>query len=67
MNHEKTFKELLAQYEEQTAELESAFEQLRAMPADLHVELPKDFCSQLDEACAPQATHGTVNLLALRA
>jgi hypothetical protein len=63
---EKTFKELLEQFENQNAELEAAFDQLRAMPADMQFALSGDVLGQLEDACAPR-TCGTVNLLALRA
>jgi hypothetical protein len=62
----KSFKELLEQFEKQNAELESAFDQLRGMPTDIQFALPSEVLGQLEDACAVR-TCGTVNLLALRA
>lgn len=62
----KTFKELLEQFETQNAELETAFAQLREIPADTQFALPGEVLGQLEDACAVR-TYGTVNLLAVRA
>lgn len=62
----KTFKELLEEYEAQNVELEAAFDQLRAMPADIQFALPSEVLGQLEDTCTVHA-YGTVNLLAVRA
>jgi hypothetical protein len=67
MNQDKTFKELLAQYEAQNAELEHVMSEFQKL-AESGVELaiPQELLTAFDAACEVR-TCGTIQLTALRA